>query len=273
MTTKLWHDKPDFKHSHRKQVQDYCYGRPIPVAQISQDHQALMPLLRFDSNAIQEADRNIVEYFHPYALFLAATFGSELSSLEREIQEISDKYPKQTEGDEDMVVESILESIEPVVHDFNRLRVSLDRCCHHLSQFVRKHPSPKMTSLLEDYRTIVEHAKEFERNTKLSAQLWIGLADAEEARESRIEANQVRALTILAFIFIPIQFITGIFGLDFDAVSDVPREIKFGITACVTMVIISLSLICVYIILGFTKNVAKRSKSHAILGKLSKPPV
>ena len=161
----------DPEHDQKKEVQRYCYGRP---ENSTHHHISLWPLLHLASKDIIQADRNIIEYLHPYAQFLATVFASKISSLERKAHKIYRKYPKRREDQiEEKMIESQLRKLAPIVSNFDHERTSLERSFHHLSQFTAKHPeSKKMMSLVHDYEFIMKRAEEFERSTSLYLQLW-----------------------------------------------------------------------------------------------------
>jgi len=240
----------------------------VKVAHVSQYRWPLLPLLHLNSTEILAADRNIIEYLHPYAQFLATAFTAEMSSIEKKVQKLCHTWPQTDEEDEDTVVEHALVDIHPHIVHFSEIRISLDRCYHHLSQFIEKQAaSPKMINLVRDYQTLARHAEEFERNSRLFTQLWIGLADVEEARESRREATQVRLLTNLAFIFIPLDFINSFFGMNFDALTGTSSTIRFSITAGVMITVLMLSF---FIILRVSNTRRDRAKWSEPLQHLSK---
>ena len=185
VSERLWH--VEGSHDKVHEVQSYCYGRPSETPEITRCHVSLQPLVHLDSSSILQADHNIIEYLHPYAQFLATVFGSRISRLEREAQSYYRKYPNKIKENEPDEVLQVLEKLEPIVTNFGRLRTSLDRSYHHLSQFTEKYPkSHKMSSLLHDYEAIAKHAEEFERDTHLNIQVWLGLTQVvEEHRETR----------------------------------------------------------------------------------------
>jgi len=226
-------------HNKVQEVHRYCYGRPSETPEITRCHVSLQPLVHLDSSSILQADHNIIEYLHPYAQFLATVFGTRISSLERKAQSHYRKYPKHIKENEPEEVLQALEKLEPIVTNFGRLRTSLDRSFHHLSQFTEKYlKSHKMSSLLHDYVAIAKHAEEFERDTHVNIQVWLGLTQVVEARASRDEARTAREeaallerLTILAFVFAPLSFATSIFGMDLDVMTTPTKLSTFLITA------------------------------------------
>ena len=146
-------------------------------------------------NDIRDADRNIVEYLHPYARHFATVFSTEINNLGRNIE------PKRQLASDGQFEENS----KIFFVNYGELRPCLARSFHHLSQFITKYPeSSKMATLLRDYETITRQAREFEHEMSLLFQVEVAQRTLEESILSK-------RVGWLAFFFLPLKFN----GIDF----------------------------------------------------------
>lgn len=126
----------------------------------------------------------------------------------------------------------------------NQLRQNL----HALESFTTDAASRRWKSLLPDYQRVLRDA---ERQVSMLAQKMSYRASMASLRESQMAIKQaktgiqqnerVKRLTQLAFIFIPLSFVTSLFGMNVTALGT-------G-SATVWMVVVSISITYVVIIL------------------------
>ena len=152
--------------------------------------------MQLDTQSIHEADRNNVEYFHPYAQLFATIFAAQMSSLGRDVEAV--EYKLKSDEGFDRKFQGFLER-------FAKIRPCLARSYHHLSHYTEKYHSSKMAVLVRDYETILKQAHEFESEMSLHFQMEIAMRTLEEGILSR-------RVGWLAFFFIPLSLAATIFG-------------------------------------------------------------
>ena len=109
---------------------------------------------------------------------------------------------------------------------FTKLQPILARCFHHLSQFTDKYPeSHKMTSLINDFQTIIKQAQEFESEMTLFFQMEI-------ANETWKEAILSRKVGYIAFAFFPFSLTASLFSMNVERLEQVSL-ITFLITGLI----------------------------------------
>lgn len=85
--------------------------------------------------------------------------------------------------------------------------------------------------LKEDLEEILEDGYRLELEMRERIQVHVAAMSLQESRKGIQQANSVGRLTQLAFIFIPLTFTTGVFGMNIESLKDGAPLWKFWVTA------------------------------------------
>ncbi|KAL9105477.1 MAG: hypothetical protein Q9227_009357 [Pyrenula ochraceoflavens] len=77
----------------------------------------------------------------------------------------------------------------------------------------------------------LDHVRLLKANMTTELQTELTKLQIEESRQAMAQADTVAKLTILAFIFIPLSTVSGIFGMNVKEITDGTRLWQFGVTA------------------------------------------
>ncbi|RPA88305.1 hypothetical protein BJ508DRAFT_5532 [Ascobolus immersus RN42] len=114
-----------------------------------------------------------------------------------------------------------------------------------------------------------EHVKRLQEQTRELIQLEFNLVSIMEAKKSAIMNASMKRLSVITFIFLPLMFITGIFGMNIDLISEDPANPKWYwaiiLSLITTFVIVAVWLAFKYSSLEVTiersaRTIAKRAR-------------
>ena len=155
-----------------------------------------------DDEALKSADESILEYLLPYIRLSAINFSQALDELRQET------YIVNAIGDDD---DLDIRSLEQFWRNFVLLRDNFRISYDNLAQLP---PSDSRDKHLADYRQLSDRINQFEQDIRDSLDRKVGILSLRESRQSIKEAETVRRLSQLAFIFIPHTFVTSCFGMN-----------------------------------------------------------
>ena len=74
--------------------------------------------------------------------------------------------------------------------------------------------SDKATAIIQDFEDLLQWATEYREARRAKVNLMVSLTSIEESRKSIDQATRIKRLTRLAFVFIPLSFVTPVFGMN-----------------------------------------------------------
>lgn len=156
-------------------------------------------LRNLSPEAVEAANANPIEYIFPYARLLALQISSQMTSLGDRIQA-------------EEIDAGIVEEMSAIWKKLKDLREGLNVSISSL----RRHSSPSSTysELLRDYEELLNDVKQREIDFKDVLNHKVSLLALKESMESIRQAEIVRRLSQLAFVFIPLTFVTSCFGMN-----------------------------------------------------------
>jgi Mg2+ and Co2+ transporter CorA len=158
------------------------------------------------SNDLSSAKQHPIELLAPVARVIASTYMGTLSALltrQKELNTQPDKIMAQGEVERSLQVNlfnliDMLETIKTVFGD---------------SSGTKNH------ALIRDYTFILERYEAMARSLREAMNYNASMASLEESRLGIQQNRSVKRLTKLAFIFIPLSFVTSVFGMNVDVLS------------------------------------------------------
>ncbi|MCJ1430220.1 hypothetical protein MMC29_008137 [Sticta canariensis] len=186
-------------------------------------------LRNLSPEAIEAANANPMEYIFAYARILTLKISSQMKYLGVRIE--------QEEGDTG-TVEDMSAIWEGLKHLREGLTVSISS--------LRRHSSPSLTysELLRDYEQLLNDVKQSEIDYKDVLNHKVSLLALKESKESIRQTEIVSRLSQLAFVFIPLTFVTSCFGMNLSALGSGNGEIwifcVISVALTVTILLISI---------------------------------
>ncbi|KAI9775116.1 MAG: hypothetical protein M1839_001427 [Geoglossum umbratile] len=196
-------------------------------------------LMKLTPEEVLSADKNPIEYICPYAQFLAVEINSR-------VQQLSDQLEEQfTIAAAGMARTEVLEGAWAVLHDHY---LYLSASFKSLSAFAQPGQTCKINLLLEDYRELQQRIEQAQQDLRDYLNRHVSMMSLKESRlgveaSSRaiMQARSVNRLTKLAFVFIPLSFVSSIFGMNFKELGTGQLSIWiFGVTASLLVVLVAL---------------------------------
>jgi len=153
-----------------------------------------------DEEALRSADRCILEYLLPYVRMSSIDHVEHLNRAREESRIILEDGGFQREA-----------LLQQFWKDFTPLRDSIWNSYDNLT---RMPPSNRRDTYLADYQHLVNYVDQFGQDLRDSLNRKVGTLSLQESRQSIKEAETVRRLSQLAFVFIPMTFVTSCFGMN-----------------------------------------------------------
>lgn len=185
-------------------------------------------LRNLNSEAIEAANSNPIEYILPYARLLTLAISYRIKFL----------------GDEIQQEESYGDTVDDMRAIWKGLKDLRDGLVVSISS-LRRHPSPSSTysELLRDYEELLNDTRQREIEFKDALSHKVSLLALKESKESIRQTQIVSRLSQLAFIFIPLTFVTSCFGMNLTALGSGNGEIwvfcVIAVALTVTILLIS----------------------------------
>lgn len=186
-------------------------------------------LRNLSPEAIEAANANPIEYIFPYARLLTLQISSQMKFL-------GDQIPEK-------------ESDAGIVKDMSHIWKSLKDLREGLTVSIsslRRHSSPSSTysELLGDYEELVNAVKQRGIDFKDVLNHKVSLLALKESKESIRQTEIVSRLSQLAFVFIPLTFVTSCFGMNLTVLGSGNGEIWVFcvISAALTVTILLISV-------------------------------
>lgn len=201
-------------------------------------------LQRLSKEEVDAANRKPVEYIYPYARLSAMRYSRHLELVRSEVNFERSAY-------EDWEVDHLRESRTLSRSIISELTASYRSLSRHSDP-----GSNDWRSLQVDYDEILAQARQFEEDIKDHMTTCVGIMTLKESKKSIQLADSVRRITQLAFIFVPLTFVTSIFGMNLEG---------FGtgnIKTWVFLVVASAVTITVFALLIMSRHFPKWYKTH-----------
>ncbi|OCK80924.1 hypothetical protein K432DRAFT_381799 [Lepidopterella palustris CBS 459.81] len=160
-------------------------------------------LNRLSPSAVRSADCSPVEYAYPYLHILAVEV---FARLQRQSFLLENQY---YEGVSLRAQTEALEEGWAIVHD---TRLYMTNSQKSIVQFAAP-TSPHTPELLRDYRTLMGQIRFVQGDLRDYANRHIGMLTLEDSRKRIEQTVTVNRLTKLAFVYIPLNFVTSAFGM------------------------------------------------------------
>ena len=158
-------------------------------------------LHRLNSDDIAAANRQPIEFIYPYARLQATEYSQALRLISTEVDFESDYKDWQIKHLQDHQA-----LLRPTISGLSAAYRSLSR---------RSDPgSASWRRLKADYDEIIAQAMELEGNFKDHMSRYVSIMALRESKKSIQQADSVRRITQLAFIFVPLTFVTSVFGMN-----------------------------------------------------------
>jgi magnesium transporter len=153
------------------------------------------------------------------------------------VQELSE----QMEELEDEVIQHPLENSLAKIHQVQRKLVVLRRIGapqrEALATLLRDH-SPLISDAVRVFlRDTHDHAAQIMEAVDSTRELGIGLVNLHLSNVSQRTNEVMKTLTLVASIFIPLSFLAGVYGMNFDEIPGIHRPEAFAIFVAVIVVI------------------------------------
>jgi len=206
------------------------YLRDLPSSRFKASVMKLTP------DEVRSADANLVEYICPYAQFLAVEINTRVQQLTTQLE------GQFTVADAGLAKTEILEGSWAVLHDHH---LYLSAAINSLSAFAPPEPASRISLLLKDYKELQQRIEQVQQDLRDYLNRHVSMMSLKESRlgveaSSRAiaQAGSVNRLTKLAFVFIPLSFVTSIFGMNFKELGTGRLSIWiFGATASVVLLV------------------------------------
>jgi hypothetical protein len=161
-------------------------------------------LQRLSKVEIQSADKHPVEYVYPYLHLLAVEV---FARLQRESFFLEKQYYN---GESARARTEALEEGWAIVHD---TRLYMANSQNSIKLFA-KPDSTQTENILKDYQTLMDQIQIVQGDLRDYVNRHIGMLALKDSSKSVEQATMVNRLTELAFIFIPLNFVTSAFGMN-----------------------------------------------------------
>jgi magnesium transporter len=131
------------------------------------------------------------------------------------------------------VIERPLEDSLGKIHQVQRKLVVLRRIGapqrEALASLLREH-SPLISEPVRVYlRDTHDHAAQIMEAVDSTREMGIGLVNVHLSNVSQRTSEVMKTLTLVASIFIPLSFLAGVYGMNFDEIPGIHRPEAFGI--------------------------------------------
>lgn len=192
----------------------------------------------WNANHIAAANNNSYLYIYPLLHMTAQDFSVGINGIRTHYNTAISRRWVQTANDR-------REMVEDLMYEAAALSSALD----HVTDFVQDleglpnmHPEAqeaKYHEVLAYWREVLNDGRRVTRMVQSHTQSEIGLWTIQASQRSIKEAVSVKRLTLLAFIFIPLSFVTSLYGMNVKEISgDGVRLWVFFVTAICVMFLI-----------------------------------
>jgi hypothetical protein len=190
-------------------------------------------LHRLSTASIQSADKFPVEYIYPYLHFLAVEV---FARLQRQSFLLEKQY---YEGTSARAQTEALEEGWAIVHD---TRLYMTNSQNSIKKFAS--PTSSLTpDILRDYEVLMGQIHLIQEDLRDYVSRHLGMMTLEDNKKTIEQAVTVNRLTKLAFIFIPLNFVTSAFGMNLIELGTGKAELWMVFVACVTLGMVILTVV------------------------------
>ena len=181
---------------------------------IKAGHIFMKILSKLRTHEVQEAHQKPSLFIFPWLYFLAQDLSVNIHMLREHHQELpqngtrEDKLGKMVRGESDLlratgILSDSIDSFDSLIRDL-----------HATAPYNQTPDSPSYRRLLEYCTEVQAEGHRLIQAIQQKTQLDIGIWSIKESRRSIEEAVAVKKLTQLAFMFIPLSFVTSVFGMN-----------------------------------------------------------
>jgi len=180
---------------------------------------------------LSSADDSILEYLLPYAHIAEDGYIKGLDRLREESYIVDSTLS-------DLDEKSLKEYWESFTQFRDQFRLTHDN-------LARLPASETRDECLADYDHLSEKIDQFRRDIEVSLHRKVSLLSLRESQQSIKEAEAVRRLSQLAFVFIPLTFVTSCFGMNMDVLGSGSGKLStfFSVASSVTIAALLLPLV------------------------------
>ncbi|KAH0563072.1 hypothetical protein GP486_002366 [Trichoglossum hirsutum] len=197
-------------------------------------------LKKFSPDEVRSANRTPLEYVIPFARLVLIELNQRVQQTETELES------QFTFGAAGNATTEILEGSWAVLHDFH---LDLSASLRSLSASTPSEPTTRVTSLLEDCRYLTHRIERIQQDLRDYLNRHVAMASLRESRlgveaseRSIAQAKSINRLTKLAFVFIPLSFVSSVFGMNFKELGTGQLSIWiFGVTASLLVVLVAMT--------------------------------
>jgi CorA-like Mg2+ transporter protein len=203
-------------------------GKTDDFSQRTLARRYLAVLNRFSPEQVRSADRNPIEYTYPYLHLLAVEV---FARLQRQSFLIEQQYYG---GDSARAQTEALEEGWAIVHD---TRLYMTNSQKSLEQFAKAgvFTSQQSAEVLKDFRTLMGQIRLIQGDLRDYLSRHVGMLALQDSKKSIEQAVTMNGLTKLAFVFIPLNFVTSAFGMNLTSLGTGKAEIWMVVVSCVLL--------------------------------------
>jgi Mg2+ and Co2+ transporter CorA len=189
---------------------------------------------------IHSADKNPVEYIYPFIRLL-------LIEVNSQVQELGYVLESQfLEGAAGEANTRILQGIWVRLHD---IEVDMSASLDSLTNFASSNQT-KTGPVLNDFKALMQHISHVQHDLREYLNRHVSMKSLEESRLAVIEsrksielADSVKRLTQIALIFVPLNLVTSLFGMNFVEFGTGKLHVWiFVAVACLLCVIVAIAV-------------------------------
>ena len=190
-------------------------------------------LLALSIEDVAVANSKPVEFIYPYAHLCAMRYS-------RNLRTIMDQVNWERSSYEDWEIEHLKEYRDLSRKVTSELKSGFRSLARHSNS-----DSKNWEKLKSDYDEILAQARQLEQDFKDHMSTYVGIMTIKESKKSIQQAESLRRITQLAFIFVPLTFVSSIFGMNLESFGTGNIKTWLFLTVAITM---SLAVFAILII-------------------------
>ena len=241
MHSALVNPRPSINRSGERPLIEQAFPRQ-EVSGAKAGHVFMKLISKLQAHEVQEARQNPCLFIFSWIYFLAQDLSLIIHTLCQThqanpyIKSLEEEFERFEGGNSDLlkaagVLRGAIDNFDALIRD---LRAT--------APYNQNPESPLYRRLLGYCTEVQNEGRRLLQTTQEKTQLEIGLWSIKESQRSIEEAVAVKKLTQLAFIFIPLSFVTSIFGMNIDEITGTGAKLwTFLVTAACIGISVSLT--------------------------------
>ena len=212
-------------------------------------------LLELSVKDVVAANSNPIEFIYPYARLYAIRYS-------RTVSMVLDKVNWEHSAYESWELEH-LNDYRPL----SRIVISeLTGSFRSLSRHSNS-DSKNWKKLKSDYDEVLAQARQLDEDFKDHMRTYVGIMTLKESKKSIQQADSVRRITQLAFIFVPLTFVTSVFGMNLESfgTGNIKTWLFLAVASATSLTVFAMLIISSH----FRQWYSKRFKSLRVILALS----